>query len=273
MTDRYAVFGNPLKQTKSPALHALFARATAQDMTYEAIEAPPGGFVQALAAFHAAGGRGGNVTAPFKLDAFALADEMTARARAAGAVNTLKFENGRILADNADGAGLLRDIETNLARPLAGRRVLMLGAGGAARGALQPFLGAGPAELVLLNRTVSKAEELVARFAAYGPLVLADRTRLGEKPFDIVVNATSASLFGERPDVADGVFGPATLAYELAYGKGLTPWLAQARAAGAARIVDGVGMLVEQGAEGFAWWRGVRPDTAAALAALTVPLI
>jgi shikimate dehydrogenase len=272
MSERYALFGNPVRQSKSPALHAMFARATGQDMSYEAIEAPPGGFAAALAAFRAAGGRGGNVTAPFKLDAFAAADWLSPRAQSAGAVNTLKFEDGRILADNVDGLGLRRDVEVNLARPLAGRRVLMLGAGGAARGALQPFLEAGPAELVLLNRTVAKAEALVERFRPLGPIVLADRARLGERAFDIVVNATSASLFGERPEVADGVFGPGTLAYELAYGKGLTPFLAQARAAGAAQLADGVGMLVEQGAEGFSWWRGVRPQTAEALAALRVPL-
>ena len=273
MSDRYALFGHPVAQSKSPRLHALFAQATAQAMIYEAIEAPTDGFAAALAAFRAAGGRGGNVTAPFKLEAFALADELTPRARSAGAVNTLKFEDGRLLADNVDGLGLRRDIEVNLRHPLAGRRVLMLGAGGAARGALQPFLEAQPAELVLLNRTVAKAETLVAQFARSGRLALGDRARLGERPFDIVVNATSASLFGQRPEIADGVFGPQTLSYELAYGKGLTPFLAQARAAGVARLADGVGMLVEQGAEGFAWWRGVRPDTQAALAALAVPIV
>ncbi|HWT37144.1 MAG TPA: shikimate dehydrogenase [Paraburkholderia sp.] len=277
MTDQYAVIGNPIGHTKSPLIHGLFAEATQQDMSYVAIEGPldpEDGFANVVRAFAADGGKGMNVTAPFKLKAFAIADQRSDRAALAGAANALKFEDGRILAENFDGIGLLRDIEANLGVPLAGKRVLMLGAGGAARGALLPFLAARPDELVIANRDVSKAEALTAqtgthrtalRACGYGSLVALGR-------FDLVVNATSASLTGELPPVPPDVFSPQGTAYELAYGKRLTPFLRLARNAGVHRIADGVGMLVEQAAEAFAWWRGVRPDTHAAIDRLTVPL-
>lgn len=276
MTDRYAVIGNPIAQTKSPLIHGLFAEAARQDMAYGAVEGPtaPGGaFADTVRAFAAAGGKGVNVTAPFKLAAFALADERSERAALAGAVNALKFEDGRILAENFDGIGLLRDIEDNLGVPLAGRRVLVLGAGGAARGLLLPFLAARPAELVLVNRNATKAEALVAavgRSDAVRACTYADLDALGR--FDLVVNATSASLTGDLPAVPPGVFSPAGMAYELAYGKGLTPFLRLARNAGVGRVVDGVGMLVEQAAEAFHWWRGVRPSTRAVIDRLTIPI-
>lgn len=276
MTDRYAVIGNPIGHTKSPLIHGLFAQETRQDMEYTAIEgptAPADGFANTVKAFAAAGGKGMNVTAPFKLQACALAGERSERAELAGAANALKFDGGRILAENFDGIGLLRDIEANLGLPLAGRRVLMLGAGGAARGALLPFLAAGPSELVLANRDVAKAQALAAQVAGRGPVMArgyAGLAALGG--FDLVVNATSASLTGELPPVTSSVFSPRGMAYELAYGKGLTPFLRLARDAGVPRVADGVGMLVEQAAEAFAWWRGVRPGTQAMIERLTVPL-
>lgn len=276
MTDQYAVIGNPIGHTKSPLIHGIFAEETQQDMRYTAIEgpvAPQDAFADVVQAFAAAGGKGMNVTAPFKLKAFAMADERSERATLAGAANALKFEAGRILAENFDGIGLVRDIEANLGLPMAGKRVLMLGAGGAARGALLPFLAACPAELVIANRGVDKAQALVAQVGPRGPLracSYADLAVMGR--FDLVVNATSASLTGDLPPVPPSVFSPEGMAYELAYGKGLTPFLRLARNAGVQRIADGVGMLVEQAAEAFAWWRGVRPQTRSVIDQLTVPL-
>lgn len=272
MVDRYAVIGNPIGHTKSPLIHRSFAQATGQVLDYSAIEGRLDGFADDVLAFRAAGGRGMNVTAPFKLQAFELADAPSERARLAGAVNALKFEDGRILADNFDGVGLLNDIQRNLGLPLAGKRVLLLGAGGAARGAVLPFLAAGPRELVIANRSRDKAVALAASVAGQGPLRAAGYDELAGEGFDLVVNATSASLHGELPPVPATVFAPAGLAYELAYGKGLTPFLQLAARAGVARLADGVGMLVEQAAEAFVWWRGVRPDTAAVIRELTLPL-
>ncbi|KVG28054.1 shikimate dehydrogenase [Burkholderia diffusa] len=276
MTDHYAVIGNPIGHTKSPLIHGLFAEETRQDLRYTAIEGPvepQEAFAEVVRAFAAAGGKGMNVTAPFKLKAFAMADECSERATLAGAANALKFEDGRILADNFDGIGLVRDIEVNLGLSIAGKRVLMLGAGGAARGALLPFLDACPAEMVIANRDVAKGQALAAQVAGRGALVAcgyADLERMGR--FDLVVNATSASLTGDLPPVPPGVFSPKGTAYELAYGKRLTPFLRLASNAGVLGVADGVGMLVEQAAEAFAWWRGVRPPTSAVIDQLTVPL-
>ncbi|KWC42842.1 shikimate dehydrogenase [Burkholderia ubonensis] len=275
MTDRYAVIGNPIGHTKSPLIHGLFAQETRQDISYTAIEGPiepAGAFAAVVRAFFEDGGKGINVTAPFKLDAFAMSDERSERAMLAGAANALKFDGGRILADNFDGIGLVRDIEANLHLPMAGKRVLVLGAGGAARGALLPFLEAAPAELVIANRDVDKARALAAQVAGRGSLVAvsyADLARMGR--FDLVVNATSASLTGDLPPVPPSVFSPAGTAYELAYGKRLTPFLRLAKNAGVHGIADGVGMLVEQAAEAFAWWRGVRPETSSVIDRLAVP--
>lgn len=273
MTDRYAIFGNPAKHSKSPFIHAAYARETGQDLTYEIIEPPLDGFAAALLAFRAGGGRGGNVTMPFKLEAFALATDLTERARLAGAVNTLKFEGDRIHADNFDGVGLVDDIERNLGFAIEERRVLLLGAGGAVRGALLPILERRPAQLVIANRTVAKAAALGAEFGRYGNLQTGGYPDLGDRAFDIVINATSASMRGELPPVTRAAFAPGCLAYDLVYGRGLNPFLALARDAGARRLADGVGMLVEQAAEGFNWWRGVRPTTRAMIDALTVPLV
>jgi shikimate dehydrogenase len=276
MTDQYAVIGNPIGHTKSPLIHGLFAEQTRQDMRYTAIEGPlepESGFAETVRAFIAAGAKGMNVTAPFKLKAFAMADERSERALLAGAANALKFEDGRILAENFDGIGLLRDVEVNLGFPVAGKRVLMLGAGGAARGALLPFLDAGPAQMVVVNRDLARAQALVNEIGARAPLsacAYGDLEGMGR--FDLVLNATSASLTGALPAVPPSVFSPQGLAYELAYGKKLTPFLRLARNAGVQNVADGVGMLVEQAAEAFAWWRGPRPRTEAVIKQLLVPL-
>ena len=278
MPDRYAVIGHPIAHSQSPLIHAMFAQATGQDMRYEAIDggAEEGGFACALAAFRAAGGRGMNVTLPFKLQALAAADEASDDARLAGAANALRFDGGRTLARNFDGIGLVRDIEHNLGLPLQDKRVLLLGAGGATRGALLPIARAGAARLAIANRSAAKAAELARELAPHLGGCAAcgggfDDLAAGEA-FDVVINATSASLSGAAPAVPDRAFAPGALAYDMVYGKGLTPFLKLAQQAGAARVADGVGMLVEQAAEAFAWWRGVRPDTRAALQRLTVPL-
>jgi shikimate dehydrogenase len=277
MTDRYAVIGNPIVQSKSPLIHTAFAQVTGQDIDYGKLLGPLGEFATTVDAFRASGGRGMNVTAPFKLDAFAYATDLAPSAQMAGAVNAMKFEGGKVYAENFDGVGLVRDLVHNLACPLMGRRVLILGAGGATRGALLPLLVEQPAELVIVNRTVAKAQELAA---------LAQQHQTGQVPvqglgyddlqgqmFDVVLNASSSSLSAELPPLPASVFAPGCLAYDLTYGKGLTPFLQLAQQAGVKHLADGVGMLAEQAAEAFAWWRGVRPDTAAVIAKLTVPLV
>ena len=262
MTDRYAVFGHPIAHSKSPQIHAAFARQTGQDISYEAILAPLDGFANSVAAFIQAGGRGANVTVPFKEEAFKLADHLSPRAQRAGAVNTLKFEDG-ILGDNTDGAGLVADLTHNLHCALAGKRILLLGAGGAARGVVGPLLDQQPAEFVIANRTVSRAQELADLF---GRGVRARGFDATDTPFDIIINATAASLAGDLPPLSPRIFTANTLAYDMMYGRD-TPFLAFARTHSAA-TADGLGMLVEQAAEAFWLWRGVRPDTAPVIASL-----
>jgi shikimate dehydrogenase len=273
MTDRYAVIGNPIAQSKSPFIHSTFAALTGQDLEYTRIEGELGGFAKAVDAFRAAGGRGMNITAPFKLDAFAYATEHSERAQLAGAVNALKFEGQRVIAENFDGIGLVRDLIHNLNCPLKGKRILLLGAGGATRGALLPFFEQQPAQLTIVNRSVAKAQELVDKFKNAGNVSACGYSDLGTQQFDLVLNATSASLHSELPPLPTSVFAIGALAYELAYGKGLTPFLELALSAGVQRVADGVGMLAEQAAEAFEWWRGVRPDTKDVIAKLTVPLV
>ena len=273
MTDTYAVIGNPISHSKSPLIHTAFAQATGQDLQYTALLGPLDGFADAVRAFISSGGRGMNVTAPFKLQAFALATRRLERAQLAGATNALKFEGGEIVADNFDGVGLVNDIQHNLGFAMQGKRVLMLGAGGAVRGALLPFLAQQPSQLVLANRTVAKAVDLAAQFKAMGPVAGCGYEDLAGERFDLVVNATSCSLGGSLPPINASVFTGTQLAYELLYGKGLTPFLKLAQANGVPRLADGVGMLVEQAAEAFAWWRGVRPATRAVIDQLTMPLV
>ncbi|MEW6513168.1 MAG: shikimate dehydrogenase [Pseudomonadota bacterium] len=268
MTDRYAVIGNPIAHSKSPAIHAAFARQCGQDLTYEAILGPLDGFSTAVEAFRAAGGRGMNVTVPFKLEALELADKPTERARQAGAANTLRFDGEEIFADNTDGIGLVRDIRDRLGFGLHDKRVLILGAGGAARGVVLPLLEEQPALLAIANRSVDKAEALKAQFAPFGELVVGSFGDFAGGEFDLVINATSASLGAQSLQLPKGLFVSGALAYDMVYGKGETPFMADARKLGADRVADGLGMLVAQAAESFFLWRGVRPDTAPVLAML-----
>ena len=264
MSDRYAVFGNPIAHTLSPRIHAAFAAQTGQALTYEALLAPLDGFPEVVADFFRAGGQGANVTVPFKEQAHALCDRLSPRAEAAGAVNTLKFEGDAIFGDNTDGVGLVNDLTGRL--DLEGKRILLLGAGGAARGVVLPLLQRRPAELFLVNRTAARAEELATRFAAPGVLRGGGYEALEGRQFDLVINATAASLSGDLPPLPAGVFAPGAQAYEMMYGRD-TPFLAYARGEGA-QGSDGLGMLVEQAAEAFFVWRGVRPHTAPVLALL-----
>jgi len=257
MSDRYCVFGNPIAHSKSPLIHTRFALQTGQDMRYEAILAPADDFAGAVASFVAAGGRGANVTVPFKEEAHRLANRLTPRAERAGAVNTLIFDASGAVGDNTDGAGLLTDIQNNLGYPLAGKRILLLGAGGAARGVIGPLLDARPATLIIANRTADKARQLAASFGQH--LLGCGYDEL-EGSFDIVINATSASLAGESLPLPLGAFAAHSLAYDMMYGRD-TPFLTLARGRGAARCADGLGMLVEQAAEAFFVWRGIRPET------------
>ncbi|MBS1189125.1 MAG: shikimate dehydrogenase [Rhodocyclaceae bacterium] len=272
MTDRYAVFGNPIGHSKSPAIHARFAAQTGQDIRYEALLAPLDGFAAAVDSFRAAGGKGANVTVPFKEEAFRLAHRLTPRAERAGAVNTLAFGADGILGDNTDGAGLTRDIEANVGIPMAGKRVLVLGAGGAARGAIAPLLGCRPQSLTLANRSADKAAALAGEFSDLDRISGGGFADLAGRVFDVVINATSASLAGEALPLPPGLFAPGSLAYDMMYGRGDTPFLALARQQGAGLLADGLGMLVEQAAEAFLLWRGVRPATAPVLAALRAEL-
>lgn len=268
MTDRYAVFGNPIAHSRSPRIHSAFAAQTGEDLCYDAILAPLDGFSDTFTRFLEAGGRGGNVTVPFKEEAFRLAQHLTPRATRAGAVNTLAW-NGQVLqGDNTDGAGLIQDLKNNLHFPLAGQRVLVLGAGGAARGVIAPLLAEVPATLFIANRSADRAEALAQSFADLGPVTGGGFSALPGQDFDLIINATSASLAGESLPLPEGIFAPGSRAYDMMYGKGETPFLARARAAGAIQGADGLGMLVEQAAEAFALWRGVRPDTAPVLADL-----
>lgn len=268
MTDIYAVIGHPIAHSRSPLIHARFAAQTNQDMRYDAILAPLDGFAATLQAFVAGGGRGMNVTVPFKEEAFRMATRLSPRAQAAGAVNTLGFTDQEIFGDNTDGAGIVRDIRVNLGRQIAGQRVLLLGAGGAARGTILPLLQEHPTQLVIANRSADKARALAAEFASHGAVLEAcGFAELGgtsaNDAFDLIINATSAGLANSALDIPDGLFAPGCLAYDMVYGKE-TPFMAQARRAGA-QVSDGLGMLVEQAAEAFYLWRGIRPETAPVL--------
>ena len=274
--DRYAVIGNPIAHSKSPRIHAAFAAQTGQQLAYEALLAPLDGFRAAVAEFRHAGGRGMNVTVPFKLEAHALAERLSPRAEAAGAVNTLAFDGGGIFGDNTDGAGLVRDLTHNLNCPLTARRVLLLGAGGAARGAVLPLLGEKPVALTIANRTRSRAEELVERFGPHAGATTLDACGFAElagRDFDVVINATAASLSDQAPELPPGLYAPDALAYDMMYGRGDTPFMRAARHDGAARTADGLGMLIEQAAESFRLWRGVRPDTGPVLEALRTEIM
>jgi shikimate dehydrogenase len=283
MTDRYVVAGNPVEHSQSPFIHQLFARETGQDMRYERLLCPLDGFAATVRAFaqgaggHDGPGRGCNVTVPFKFEAFALARQHTARAALAQAANTLRFDGGDAgwLADNTDGVGLVRDIQNNAGVALAGRRVLVVGAGGAAAGALGALLAARPKALVLVNRSVDKAHALARSHRswaeAHGASLLSQGLADCGEAFDIVINASSSSLQGGAIPVAASVLRPGGLALDMMYGPPAQGFMAWARSHGALPR-DGLGMLVEQAAEAFSLWRGVRPDTPPVLAALRARL-
>jgi shikimate dehydrogenase len=269
--DRYAVIGHPVAHSKSPDIHARFAAQTQQNLIYERLLAPLDGFAAAVRSFAQQGGRGANVTLPFKLQAHALATVLTQRAEAAGAVNTLKFDGNTILGDNTDGVGLVADIVRNAGTAVTGKTVLLLGAGGAARGVVMPLLSEAPAELVIANRTQSKAVELAQRFSARHSNIHASDLVALDRPFDIIVNATSASLGTDLPQISPTVFGTGTFAYDMMYGRQPTVFMRFAVQHGASAR-DGLGMLIEQAAESFFVWRGVRPDTASVFAELRAKL-
>ena len=258
--DQYVVIGNPIAHSKSPAIHAQFAAQTKQSISYERMLAPLDDFAGTVKKFMRDGGRGANVTVPFKLEAYRYATELTPRARAAGAVNTLKFEADHILGDNTDGVGLVRDIVHNAGIELDGRRILLLGAGGAARGVILPMLAEHPAELVIANRTAARAHELAAEFADQSASLVASNFVELSGQFDIIINATSASLSAALPDIASTLLGRQTFVYDMMYAAQPSVFMQWAAEQGAT-VRDGLGMLVEQAAESFFLWRGVRPDT------------
>ena len=269
MTDRYAVIGNPVAHSRSPFIHAAFARQTSQDLEYRRMLVSLNGFDAAVADFFSSGGKGLNVTVPFKLEAHALASRLSPRAAAAGAVNTLALQpDGDVVGDNTDGAGLVRDLRDNLGWDLQDARVLLIGAGGASRGVLGPLLAARPAKLVVMNRTAARATELARLFGGAGRVEGGGPEVLEGASFDLVINASSAGLAGETPALPDGLITAATACYDMIYGNEPTPFLRAAAARGAVRLADGLGMLVEQAAESFYLWRGIRPETAAVIAGL-----
>ena len=269
MTDHYAVFGDPIKHSKSPRIHSLFAKQTQQDLDYVAQQVPAEIFVTVANDFFANGGKGLNCTVPLKELAWQYADQLTERARLAKAVNTLvKQADGSILGDNTDGIGLVNDLISNHQIQLAGKRILILGAGGATRGIILPLLDCQPAQISIANRTVSKADALVADFAAQGRLTALGFEALAGQQFDLVLNATSASLSDQLPPLPADLLAANACCYDLAYGNLPTTFVKWGLAHGAAQSLDGLGMLVEQAAEAFFIWRGLRPATADLIASL-----
>ena len=267
--DPYGVVGHPVGHSLSPFIHGLFARDTGQAMSYRLYDVSPAEFAGFVSGFFDRGGRGLNVTVPHKIPAVEAANELTSRAAHAAAVNTLALrDDGTILGDNTDGAGLVRDLCDNLGLVITNRRLLIVGAGGATRGILAPLLGLSPTMVVIANRTLDRAQALAAAFTDLGSTQGVSFEDVGEQPFDLVINATSASLSGEMPPLPPSVVGPGTVCYDLAYGRPATAFVDWARARGCAQALQGWGMLVEQAAESFRLWRGIRPATAKVLAAL-----
>ncbi|GAB3325174.1 shikimate dehydrogenase [Haliea atlantica] len=262
MSDKYAVFGNPIKHSKSPAIHAAFAAQCGQDIQYRAVRVETGDFPRAARCFFEAGGSGLNVTVPFKEEAFAFADSLSPRAARAGAVNTLtRREDGGIAGDTTDGIGLVRDMVANLGWQLQGRRILLLGAGGAARGVMELLLRERPAGLVVANRTAARAEALVADFSDLGSVAGGGYECLEGQQFDLLINATSSGLQGEMPPLPDSLLTERSCCYDMVYGPEPTPFMRWAAQHAAWAVADGLGMLVEQAAEAFYIWRRVRPTT------------
>ena len=264
--DTYAVFGNPINHSKSPQIHTAFAQQTQQQLTYLALLAEIGEFPAAIDAFQAQGGKGCNITVPFKQDAFDLADQLTERAQQAGAVNTLWFdEQGKRIGDNTDGVGLVRDLTQNHQVDLQAKRILILGAGGAVRGVLAPLLEQQPASLLIANRTVEKAEALAKLYP--GQVAACAYDKLEGQQFDVIINGTSAGLQGQIPPLPEKVLSEGGIAYDMLYASEPTAFVRWSQEQGRTGI-DGLGMLVEQAAEAFYVWRGVRPETQAVIAEL-----
>jgi len=263
--DRYAVMGNPIAHSKSPFIHTIFAQQTQQSLQYQAmlVDTLPGAFEQAVIDFQTMGGKGLNVTVPFKQAAYILANQRSARAEKAGAVNTLWFdEQGNCIGDNTDGIGLVRDLIQNNQGQIAKKRLLILGAGGAVRGVLTPLLQAQPHLCVIANRTITKAEELAQLFAQDGNITACSYEALQGQQFDLIINGTSASLQGELPPLPSDLLAKKGWCYDMAYGSTTTPFVKWAETQNAAKALDGLGMLVEQAAAAFHLWRGVFPNTA-----------
>ena len=264
--DRYGVMGYPVSHSRSPVIHRLFALQTGQDMQYELLQVSPEKLETAVRQFQRTGGKGLNVTVPHKRAVLKLVDQISERASTAGAVNTLAFRGGEIHGDNTDGIGLLRDLGVNLGVPLQGASILILGAGGATRGIVGPLLQMQPSSLRIANRTVDKAQVIAEHFARQGPVSACPFDTVPvDEPYDLVINATSAGLSGKTPPYPEAAIGDKTFCYDLSYGLNPTPFSIWAREHGAAKSVMGWGMLVEQAAESFEIWRGVRPDTAPVL--------
>lgn len=260
--DKYAVFGNPIKHSKSPLIHSIFAEQCDQAMQYRAVRVELGDFARAAGNFFDGGGAGLNITVPFKRDAFDFAQRLSDRAMRAGAVNTLtRAEDGTIEGDNTDGIGLVRDMVANLGWMVQGLRVLLLGAGGAVRGVLEPLLRERPRELLIVNRTAERAAALAREFADLGPVEGGGYELLGERQFDLIINATSAGLSGEMPELPSTLLTEHSCCYDMVYGNEPTPFMRWAAHHAAWAVADGLGMLVEQAAQSFYIWRGMRPET------------
>lgn len=255
--DKYCVFGNPIKHSRSPFIHQSFAKTTGQVLQYDIYLAELDGFSNAITKFVTQGGKGANVTVPFKEQALTLADELSERARLAGAVNTLTFKEGKIYGDNTDGEGLVQDLLRNTVQ-LKNSRILLLGAGGAAKGVILPLLAQDPKSITIANRTVSKAKSLTEQFNN-SKLSACGFEDTAEQKFDVIVNATSASLSGKLPAISASIIEADTVCYDMVYGKSLTPFLVWAQEQGTDKVIDGLGMLVGQAAESFAIWRGIKP--------------
>jgi shikimate dehydrogenase len=270
-TDRYGVMGYPVSHSRSPVIHRLFALQTKQNMQYELLQVPPPQLEKAIQQFGRTGGKGLNITVPHKSEVVRLVADMSERASNAGAVNTLSFRDGDLYGDNTDGVGLLRDLQSNIGVKLEDAKILILGAGGATRGIVAPLLEAKPETIVIANRSLDKAQALAEHFSAFGPVVSCRFKDVGTLPvYDLVINATSAGIKGETPPYPTDAIHPQTICYDLSYGLAPTPYANWAVKQGAARTVMGWGMLIEQAAESFYIWRGVRPDTRPVLKQLAV---
>jgi shikimate dehydrogenase len=268
MTDKYAVFGNPIAHSKSPVIHEQFAKQTQQDITYTRELAPIDGLAKAIKTFAAEGGKGANITVPFKQEAYELCDKLSKRARQAGAVNTLIISDGEITGDNTDGIGMVRDIIDNYGWQISGKTILLLGAGGAVRGVLGPLLEQNPKQVFISNRTVEKAQNLAQAFSKQGHIQALSFDQVPHHALDIIINGTSASLSGEVPPIPPTCVGEQTQCYDMMYAKEPTAFLVWAAQQGATQLADGLGMLAEQAAESFRLWRGVKPKTEEVIATI-----